>query len=328
MKQLLEVAPVKLKAQIRQNIKTLSYGIKGEDTIAFELKNSHMPMYVLHDLYLTDNNLTAQIDYLIITRKVTFLIECKNLIGNIEINSDGDFIRTINYNGKYQKEGIYSPITQNQHHLALLKKLRSYSKNNFISKIIFEKYFDESYHSVVVLANPKTILNSKYAKGEVKNNVIRADQLINYIQTVNKLSTLEPSSDKQMEQLATFYLKLHSQNQVDYTKKYQIKQESAAPTPVEKQPPQEIVKQNTAISPSTSNNSANEELTKELKAYRLKTAKEQKLKPYWIFSDSQLQNLIAVMPSSIEQLLSLSGFGEVKCNKYENDILEILNKYC
>lgn len=97
------------KAVLRQDIKYLEYGIEGEKRIAYELKNSHMPMYILHDLYLEDGELSAQIDYLVITRKICFVIECKNLYGDIEINNAGDFIITIEYGGKRKREGIYSP---------------------------------------------------------------------------------------------------------------------------------------------------------------------------------------------------------------------------
>ena len=51
------------KALIQQDIKFLEYGIAGEKNVAFELKNSGMPMYILHDIYLTDGDLSAQIDY-------------------------------------------------------------------------------------------------------------------------------------------------------------------------------------------------------------------------------------------------------------------------
>lgn len=47
---------------IRQDIRCLEYGIAGEKNIAFELRNSHMPMYILHDIYLEDGDLSAQID--------------------------------------------------------------------------------------------------------------------------------------------------------------------------------------------------------------------------------------------------------------------------
>lgn len=92
---------------LRQDIKYLEYGIAGERNIAFELKNSHMPMYILHDIYLEDGDLSAQIDYLVFTKKMCFIIECKNLYGNIEINNDGDFIRTMEFGGKKKREGIY-----------------------------------------------------------------------------------------------------------------------------------------------------------------------------------------------------------------------------
>ena len=110
------------QALIKQDIKCLEDGIVGEKNIAFELKNSHIPMYILHDIYLENEDLSAQIDYLVFTKKICFIIECKNLYGDIEINSAGDFVRTIDFNGKKKKEGIYSPITQNQRHLELMKK--------------------------------------------------------------------------------------------------------------------------------------------------------------------------------------------------------------
>lgn len=191
---LLLTAPEDVKPQIEQDIKLLGYGIFGEDQILFELKNSHMPMYILHDLYLEDEGLTAQIDFLIITEKANFVVECKNLIVNIEINNNGDFIRTINYGKAFKKEGIYSPITQNRRHIELIKKIRVRTKSNFLTKAIFEKLFYTTYQGIVVLANPKTVLNDKYAKKEVKDQVVRVDRLVEHIRQVNAKSKDEPST--------------------------------------------------------------------------------------------------------------------------------------
>ena len=146
---------------------------------------------------------------MIITRKCIFVIECKNLIGNIEVNNNGDFIRTLNFNGRYKKEGIYSPITQNNRHLDLIKKVRLEAKSNIITRALFEKSFYDNYKSVIVLANPKSVLNIKYAGKEVKNKVIKVDQLINHIKKINLNSRLSNSSDKHMEDLALFFLKSH-----------------------------------------------------------------------------------------------------------------------
>lgn len=220
LEELLLTAPDDIKPQIEQDMKLLSYGIYGEDQILFELKNSHMPMYVLHDLYLEDEGLTAQIDFLVITEKADFVIECKNLIGNIEINNNGDFIRTVNYGKAYKKEGIYSPITQNRRHIELIKQIRGRTKSNFLTKALFEKFFYTMYQGIVVLANPKTVLNDKFAKKEIKEQVIRVDRLVEHIRQVNARSKDEPSSDKQMAELAEFFLSVHKENPTDYLAKY------------------------------------------------------------------------------------------------------------
>lgn len=169
LESLLEKAPENTKKQIRKNIRCLQAGKAGEECIAFELRNSHMPMFVLHNLYLVHGEYSAQIDYLIVTRKRCFVIECKNLYGDIEVNSSGDFIRTVRYGNRCVKEGIYSPITQNQRHMEVIKAVRSESKGNIITKALFEKAFEQNYRSVVVLSNPQTVLNARYAKKEVKD---------------------------------------------------------------------------------------------------------------------------------------------------------------
>jgi len=207
-----------LAKQINQDIQLLQYGIAGENAIAFELRNSHIPMYILHDLYLEHNGLTAQLDYILVTKGKTFILECKNLYGNIEINAAGDFIRTLQYKNGYKKEGIYSPITQNQRHLELLKTIISEKQPNFLRRAIFEKYFYEEYRSIVVLANPKTVLNARFAKKEVKSQVIKCDQLVTYIKRIN--TNDYTTSDKSMLEFAQFLLSLHKDIPMDYTEKY------------------------------------------------------------------------------------------------------------
>lgn len=210
----------KLLQKIEDEIKIVEAGIYGENQIMFELKNSHMPMVVLHDLYFEKDGFTAQIDFLIVTRSRTFIIECKNLIGNIEIDSGGNFVRTLTYGKFYRKEGVYSPITQNQRHMEVIKKIRMEAKGNMLTKALFEKYFPENYRSIVVLANSKTVLNAKYAKKEVKNHVIRADQLISFIRNANSERGAESCSEKEMMKTAQFFLEKSTENPIDYVAKY------------------------------------------------------------------------------------------------------------
>lgn len=242
---ILQASPKNMKPQIEQEIKLLRYGMFGEEQILFELKNSHMPMYVLHDLYLEDEGLTAQIDFLVITEKVNFVIECKNLVGNIEINNSGDFIRTTNYGKAYKKEGSYSPITQNRRHIELIRQIRRRTKSNILTKTLFEKYFYTAYQGIVVLANPKTVLNDKYAKQEVKEQVIRVDRLVEHIRQVNARAKDEPSSDKQMAELAEFFLSIHKENPTDYLAKYKN------PSPIDDSTGEVVSEKTTKILPES-----------------------------------------------------------------------------
>ena len=219
---LLESAPKEAASAIERDIKLIEYGIQGEKNISFELKNSHMPLLILHDLYLCKGDLSAQIDYLVITRRKSFVIECKNLYGNIEINNNGDFIRTMNYGNKTVKEAIYSPITQNRRHMELIKAVRTEAKRNALIKKIFESNFYNNYIPIVVLANPKTVLNNRFAPKEIKKEVIRADRLISFIQKTNETEKDVTWNDKEMEALAQFYLDAHQEREEDFTARYKI----------------------------------------------------------------------------------------------------------
>lgn len=237
MKQLSAQATGECKKEIEKQIKIADYGLAGEENIAFELKNSGMDMFILHDIYLEYEELSAQIDYLIVAKKNIYIIECKNLIGNIEIDNKGTFIRSYELYGKKIKEGIYSPITQNERHMNVIKAVRKNTKNAVL-QFFFEKNFEKSYKSIVCLANPKTVLTDKYAKKEVKEKVVRADQLIALMKQMEKESKNEKSTEKEMRKLAEFFLEVSKPNKSDYTIKYE---EMVAN--LEKQKETEIVKE-------------------------------------------------------------------------------------
>jgi len=172
---------LKNKGEIDKDIKLLEWGLQGEKEIDFELKNSNIGMYVLHDVNVVFEDLKAQIDYVIVTKAYAYLVECKNLIGDITIDNNGNFTRSYTLYGKKIKEGIYSPYTQSQRHKEILKK-RWISKNSKLSVSLHEKHFDNLwYKSIVVLANPKGILNNRFAPKEVKQNTIKIDQLVDFI---------------------------------------------------------------------------------------------------------------------------------------------------
>lgn len=123
LEELLPRATGKVKENIQKEIILTKAGIDGEKKVLYELKNSNMDLVVLQDICIrAKDGREAQIDFVIVTSKLMILLECKNLVGNIEIDSKGNFIRTIQYGKRYWKEGIYSPITQNERHMEVLKR--------------------------------------------------------------------------------------------------------------------------------------------------------------------------------------------------------------
>ena len=63
---------------------------------------------------------------------------------------------------------------------------------------------------------------------------------------------------------------------------------------------------------------------KALKQYRFETCKAEGVQAYCIFNNAQMLAIIAARPSSLEDLKKISGFGDVKCQKYGSKILEIV----
>lgn len=314
----------KVKDKIEKQITVARYGVYGENNIAFELKNSGMDMYILHDIYLEYGDLSAQIDYIVVTRKRVYVLECKNLFGNIEIDNTGSFIRNYEISDRKIRESIYSPITQNERHLNVIRLLRKDSKSNFITKRLFENGFADTYKSLIVLANPKTVLYAKYAKKEVKEKIIRADQLICKIKEMDAQITDYTFSNKDMLETAEFYLALNKPNKLDYAQKYK---EFIAEIEKVADNRELVLEDEPADAAEGSKDGEKQDvLIAKLKEFRTKQSKLEKMKPYYIFNDAQMQDLISKHPRTKEELLSVSGFGSKKAEKYGDEILKIINE--
>lgn len=329
LKKLSEKASDELKIEIEKQIKIAKYGLQGENAIAYELKNSGMDMYVLRDIYLEVGGLSAQIDYLFITRKHIYVIECKNLIGNIEIDNAGNFIRSYELSGKKIREGIYSPITQNQRHLNVIKELRLKSKTNLFARVMFEKSFEDNYKSLIVLANPRTCLNAKYAKKEIKSMIIRIDQLISKIKEMDAASNNGTMSEEAMRELAEAFLNANVDTHSDYAKKYEellteVKSTGENLNLLKSAEGQSAIEDNREVEVNVFDE---EKCAKELKKFRLDLSRAEGVKPYYIFTDAQMKDLMDKKPETKEQLLQVCGFGKAKVEKYGEQILKILNDF-
>ncbi|MBD3843090.1 MAG: NERD domain-containing protein, partial [Campylobacterales bacterium] len=89
----------------------------------FKLKNSMVPILILHDVYLEFEDYQAQMDFVIVTPKFILVLEVKKLFGDIFVTDKGEFQRVIRKNNRMvNKEGMYSPINQVERHVAILER--------------------------------------------------------------------------------------------------------------------------------------------------------------------------------------------------------------
>ena len=290
---------------IKRDISLLEYGIRGEENILFELKNSHLPIIVLRDINLEHNGLTSQIDFLVFTRKICFVVECKNLYGNVTVDNRGEFRRTIKIGNQTIKESIYSPVTQNQRHFDLIWEILLSGEENFLKRKFNEMIIDNSYKPVVVFANPKGILNVRYAKKELKEKVIRADALVQYMIETHSNSALPSLSKKEKMEWATNILSFHKEKTVDYFAKYEK---------------YKIMDKASQISIEET------QMYKKLREFRLVTSRKEKIEAYHIFNNKQLLELVTKLPKIEKDLKMINGFDEMKISKYGKGIIQIIKE--
>jgi ribonuclease D len=321
------------KELVNKEIRAMKRGLHGEKTVDFELKNCNSPFLYLHDVRIEYDERSSQIDYLVITKKYICVIETKQLLGDVNINSDGEFIRVYkNKNGYENKEGMLSPIEQNKKHVNLIKR---------ILKEVFE-CDNIPVKSLVIMANPKAIIRKKYAPEEIQNQIIRAENLGNYIENLDNELKKTVFKEEVAFKIAEYFKEKHTPINIDYKGKFGITGQdfceesiTVQKDPVEKKEiePNElnaIDKSNEVIEVEIELSESDNELAQKLKLYRNEKAKEEGysgLKYHYVFSGSTISNLVEKKPETIEQLFEIKGLGEVKINKYGNDVLKLIQEH-
>ena len=155
-------------------------GLEGENEVSYQLKKANIGMYVLRDIKVKYEDMTAQIDYIVLTPVYTYYIECKNLIGNITVNEKGDFIRELTFNGKKIKKGMYSPLSQVEAQREVIRKIWD-SHTSKLTKFFASKKFNHYRKVLVVAANHETILDTTKAPNDMKYKILRVDGGLNHM---------------------------------------------------------------------------------------------------------------------------------------------------
>ena len=322
------------KELVNKEIKAMKRGMQGEKTVDFELRNCVSPFLYLHDVRIEYDGLTSQIDYLVITKKYICVVEAKQLLGDVNINNEGEFIRVYkNKSGYENKEGMLSPIEQNKKHVNLIKK---------ILKEVFE-CDNVSVKSLVVMANPKAIIRKQSAPEEIQNQIIRAENLGNYIENLDNELKKIVFKEEMAFKIADYFKENHTPIKIDYRAKFGITEQDLCGDSniVDKDISEENQIDSSEskvtekldekeIDEAFSLSDTDKQLTEKLKFYRNEKAKEEGysgLKYHYVFSSDTINNLVEKKPQKNEDLFNIKGLGEVKINKYGNDILRIIKEH-
>ena len=294
------------KAKLEEEKNYVLIGLSGEKNVIYELMHSSYPLVFLHDITLENGFHDSQIDFIVITKKGLIVLETKKLIGDITIDNEGNFIRYFkNSNGEvYKKEGIYSPLTQNRYHVDALKNLLS---NNKFSKNI-------PIYSLVVIANAKTIINKKYAKEYIKKQVIKFDQLNEYIANLIQSDNGIDISDTKMLEIAEVINNNDTKKSFDYIKKFNLKL-------IEKNNIEETI---VIDETNDTNYDTTDTLYESLKKYRFNKSKEQNIPAYKIFTNETLSNIVLSKPKTKNEFIFIPGLSEEQYDKYGKDIINII----
>ena len=283
-----------------QELYIVKKGLEGENEIAYQLKKSNIGMFVLRDIKVKYGDLSAQIDYVVLTPVYTYFIECKNLVGNITVNEKGDFIRELSFNGKKIEKGMYSPLRQVEAQREVLRKIWE-SRAAVFDKIFYSKSFNKYRRVLVVAANRDTILNTKNAPADMKYQILRADALVRQMEYDFTHRDKEEIllSKKTLEEAAESYIEISCKEQINYYDYYKEK---------------------------FCNKMTSDDLKERLIELRKNRSKEMNIPAYYLFTNEELEKLIELRPKTIDELKSMNILSPIKVKTHGEVIINEINK--
>lgn len=289
--------------ELQSELYIVKKGLDGENEIAYQLKKAHIGMYVLRDIKVKHEDLTAQIDYVIITPVYTYYVECKNLVGNITVTDKGDFIREFTINGKKIKKGMFSPLRQVEAQREVIRKIWE-SNSSAIKKFFASKNFDYYRRVLVVAANQDTILNTNRAPKEMKYKILRADALVRQIEYDLEYRGNDEylESKKSMEEMAQSYINLSSKETINYYDYYKEKYCNNISVPI------------------------NDDLRNRLIELRKTRSNEMNIPAYYVFTNDELDKLVELRPQTVEELKNANILTPIKLKTHGEKIIDEIIK--
>ena len=271
------------KMKRKFNDKLINYGLIGEERVAYCLNKIDPYVVCLYNIRMTIGEKSMQIDFLVITCQTIYILEVKNLLGNILITKERNVIRKVMVNKVYNESSMENPFIQMEKHEELLKDFLE--KNNIQKRV----------ESILVMANDKMIIENN----SNMKNIIRYDELESFIMKNKnrdyyteeeiKIGKLLLNQDKKYNYFMLNIIKKNIRNQ--YTPKFE--------------------------------NYLDLDLYIKVLEIRKRVGESLNIPLCNVFNNKEAELLVINKPKSKEEFISIKGFKEKRYEMYGEDIIKI-----
>lgn len=186
------------KREIKEDLAKRLAGFRGEELLDYYLKFLPRNKFlILHDIRLSNEKTSFQIDTLILSEKVFILIEVKNIAGTLTFDPTfNQFIRTLDG----REERFSNPLSQvdRQHH-----QLRKWLMNRNIISATFP------LENIVANGNPQAIIKSTKENSIFSEKIIHIEHIVKKIINVEKYYTSKIFDWKQLLRIGKLIVENH-----------------------------------------------------------------------------------------------------------------------
>jgi len=313
-KQKTETSPLKNNA-INYQILLYKIGEIGENKVLDELKYSFYPMHIFKDISINIGEFQCQIDFVILTKKAMYLIECKNTKFNVKIDKTGSFY-LIN-EGK--KNRTFSVLNQIERQKMILEQLD------------LEVEIKEM-HPIVVYANEETGIEIEDKDALRGIDVINLDRLNSLIREKEK-DLKEIYTVEEIEKIKNSLINPDIKNN-DYIEEDTVKWEEYELRLLlekninEKKALEKIAEKNVLKNVKSEFNGSKisiAEFKDVLKKYLERKSEKLGVTSSSLMTEVMRDEILEKMPTTVNQLSKLLVSNSIYFHKISNDLLAMIN---
>ena len=195
--------------EMKEDLRKRLAGYNGERALSYYL--DFLPdkdYFIFHNLRLPSGKHYFQIDYLILSHRLAFILECKNFYGTLFLeDSFNQLIRTIND----KEEGFQNPIAQAKWHQ---QQLSIFLQSHGYPKIPIEY--------LVAFSNPSTILKTNSRSPSTLKRIVHGYNLLDRLNEMEKLYKEAVNDMRSLRKLCKLLIKSHVPENGDILQKYKI----------------------------------------------------------------------------------------------------------